>query len=122
YHAWELGKLLNRLKPMIGHGNWLPWLSSTFPNLHARRAQRCMLLATLNPNATNASQLQIESIRKLSLSYVPEKEQPKHKGDVKFERLVSFLNVVNEFNRLKQRHVSGLQRVDFEEAREELRE
>jgi hypothetical protein len=81
-----------------------------------------MLLAALNPNATKVSQLQIESVRKLSLSYLPEKERPRHKGDVKFERSVSFLNVANEYNRLKYRHVSGLQRIDFKEAREELRE
>src|SRR5438034_4594262 len=78
YHAWELGKLLNRLKPMIGHGDWLPWLKNTFPNLHERRAQRCMLIDTLNPNATSVSGLRIESVRTLSLSYVPGKERSKH--------------------------------------------
>src|SRR6266480_4262143 len=99
---------------MIGHGNWLPWLNRAFPNLHTRRAQRCMLLAALNPNATNVSQLQIESVRKLSLSYVPEKERPEHKGNIKLPRLVSFTNIVNEFNRIEYRHTSGLQLVDFD--------
>jgi hypothetical protein len=53
---------------------------------------------------------------------VPSKEQPVHEGNVKFGRSVNLENMANEYARLKQRHVEGLQLVDFDEAREQMRE
>jgi len=134
YRAWEFGRFLTRAKHELGHGLFIPWRNATFPNIHERKAQRCQELFANNPNATVLSdfsgrslkkwisRLNRDSVRKFRLGYVPDKLQPKYKGNVKFPRLVSFLNIVNEYERLRNRHITGLQMVDFEEAREETKE
>jgi hypothetical protein len=75
-----------------------------------------------NPNALHVAHLKLDSIRKYRLSLVPEKPQPNIEGDIKFPRLVSFLNIANEYSRLKERHINGLERVDFDEAKAETLE
>jgi hypothetical protein len=134
YRAWEFGRFLTRVKHELGHGVFIPWRNATFPNIHERKAQRCQELFAKNPNATVLSDLSEQSLqkwidalnhdslRKFRLGYVPDKFQPKHAGNIRFPRLVSFLNIVNEYNRLRHRHTEGLQLVDFEEAREETKE
>jgi hypothetical protein len=134
YRAWEFGRFLTRVKHELGHGLYSPWRNATFPNIHERKAQRCQELFANNPSATVLSdlsgrslkkwisRLNRDSVRKFRLGYVPDKFQPKHAGNIKFPRLVSFLNIVNEYNRLRNRHIAGLQMVDFEEAREETKE
>ena len=117
--AWQCGKCLNAIKGLVGHGNWLPWLRNNWPELTVRTAQSYMKIDHDNPNALHVAHLRFDSVRKYRLSLVPEKPQPSHEGNIKFSRLVSFLNIVNEYNRLKNRHVNGLEGVDFEEAREE---
>ena len=134
YRAWEFGRFLTRAKHELGHGLFIPWRNATFPNIHERKAQRCQELFAKNSNATVLSDfserslkkwidgLNRDSVRKFRLGYAPDKLQPKYKGNIKFRRLVSFLNIVNEYNRLRNRHIAGLQMVDFEEAREETKE
>jgi hypothetical protein len=134
YRVWHFGKFLARAKAELGHGQFTIWRAATFPNVHERKAQRCQELFAKNSKATELSDFSDRSIakwianrdensiRKFRLGYVPAKDQTEHKGNVKFGRLVSFLNIANEYARLKQRHVEGLQRVDFDEAREEMRE
>jgi hypothetical protein len=134
YRAWHFGKFLARAKAELGHGRFTIWRAATFPNVHERKAQRCQELFAKNSNATELSDLSERSIakwiadrdensvRKFRLGYVLAKKQPEHEGDVKFSRLVSLLNIANEYERLRQRHVEGLQLVDFNEAREEMRE
>jgi hypothetical protein len=134
YRAWEFGRFLTRAKHELGHGLYIPWRNATFPNIHERKAQRCQELFANNPNATVLSdfsgrslkkwisRLSRDSVRKFRLGYVPDKFQPKHAGNIRFPRLASFLNIVNEYNRLRNRHIGGLQMVDFEEAREETKE
>ena len=68
------------------------------------------------------ARLRFDTVRKYAIGFVPEKKQIKHKGNVKLEKLVSFLNIVNEYEKLKHRHTHGLQLVDFEEVREETGE
>ena len=133
YRAWEFGRFLTRAKHELGHGLYIPWRNATFPNIHERKAQRCQELFASNPNATVLSDfsdrslkkwigsLNRDSVRKFRLGYVPDKLQTKYKGNVKFPRLVSFLNIVNEYERLRNRHIEGLQMVDFDEAREETK-
>jgi hypothetical protein len=133
WHKWQCGVRLNRLKPIIGTGNWTLWVEAHLP-FDERTAQRYMKIDNDNPalrsKATEMSgtepDLQIlatlaseDTKRKHAIEFVPEKEQPEHKGNAKFGRSVSFLNIANEYARLKQRHRDGLQLVDFEEAREE---
>jgi len=134
YRAWEFGRFVTRAKHELGHGLFIHWRNATFPKIHERKAQRCQELFANNSNATVLSDLSDRSLkkwigalnpnslRKFRLGYVPDKLKPKYKGNVKFPRLVSFLNIVNEYNRLRYRHTEGLQFVDFEEAREETRE
>jgi len=117
--AWQCGKRLNAIKAIVGHGNWLPWLRHNWPELTERTAQSYMKIDHDNPNALRVAHLKFGSIRRYRLGLAPEKEQPNKGRDIKFPRLVSFLNIANEYSRLKYRHVNGLQGVDFQEAREE---
>ena len=133
YRAWELGGFLTRAKQELGHGRFRHWRNANFPRIHERKAERCQELFANNSNATVLSdlsdrslkkwirELNHDSVRKFRLGYVPDKFQPKHKGNVKFARFVSFLNIVNEYNRLRNRYMEGLEAVDFEEAREETK-
>jgi len=134
YRAWEFGRFLYTAKHELGHGQFRQWSNATFPKIHERKAQRCQELFANNPNATLLSDfsdrslkkwigaLNRDSVRKFRLGYVPGKFQPKHKGNVKFARFVSFLNIVNEYEGLWNRHMDGLETVDFEEVREETKE
>jgi hypothetical protein len=120
--AWQCGKRLNAIKAIVGHGNWLPWLENHWPELPERTAQLYMKIDRDNPNTQRVADLEFDTVRKYALGFVPEKEEPNKGRDVKFPRLVSMLNIANEYNRLKYRHVNGLQSVDFKEAREETGE
>ena len=120
--AWQCGKRLNAIKAIVGHGNWLPWLRSNWPELTVRTAQSYMKIDHDNPNALRVAHLKFDSVRKYRLALVPEKPHPDRQGNIKFRRLVSLLNIVNEYERLKFRHISGLERVDFEEAKGETME
>jgi hypothetical protein len=142
WHGWQTGIRLNGMKELIGSGNWQDWLDLNFcqrADVTIRTAQLYMKIdndnAELRDEALKTqrvapakadfqllTRLKFDTIRKYAIGFVPEKDQPEHHGNVKFPRLVSFLNIVNEFARLKQRHVEGLQLVDFNEAREETSE
>jgi hypothetical protein len=74
------------------------------------------------PDLQVLSEFQADSIRKHAITFVPEKAQRVHKNNVKFPKLVSFLNIVNEFDRIIQREKDGLQAIDWDEAREETKE
>jgi hypothetical protein len=105
--AWQLGKRLNKLKEIVGHGNWAKWREDAFPKLDDRAAQRCQALDRANPNAQKFADLSKESVRKYRFSYVPVKERPKLKGDRKFARPSHHSSIVNECNKLIQRVESG---------------
>ena len=134
YRAWRFGKYLISAKDEIGHGLFTEWRESTFPKIHERKAQRCQELFNKNPNATELSdlsesslerwikRLDADSVRKFRLGFGGDKKQIEHEGNEKFQRLVSFVNIANEFNRLRFRHTSNLQQIDFDEAVEETGE
>lgn len=126
FHAWQAGIRLNRMKALIGHGNWQEWVAANVRGISERTVRLyCKIdndnpeLRDVKPNRQRVADLKFDTIRKYAIGFVPEKEQPEHAGDAKFPRLVSFLNIANEYARLKQRHIDGLQRIDFDEAREE---
>jgi hypothetical protein len=130
FHAWQAGIRLNKMKPLVGHGNWQEWLETNFcepRGVEYRTAAMYMkidndnaeLRSLTKPNVRRVADLKFDSIRKYRLGFVPEKEQPEHAGNIRFSRLATFLNCVNEFNRIEQRYREGLQDVDFVEAREE---
>src|SRR5215469_3144074 len=129
FHAWQAGIRLNRMKALVGHGNWKDWLESEFCNPRGISYQTAVLymkidkenaeLRDADANIQRVRDLKFDTIRKYAYGFIPEKEQIIHEGNIKFPRLVSFLNIVNEYNRLKNRHVDGLEGVDFQEAKEE---
>jgi hypothetical protein len=132
FHAWQAGIRLNKIKTLVGHGNWQDWLEENFcqpRRITERTAQLYMKidndnphLRNVKPNLKRVSDLRFDTVRKYMIGFVPEKAQPEHAGNKKFPRLASFLNIANEYSRLKQRHIDGLQSVDFQEAREETKE
>jgi len=44
YRAWHFGKFLAEAKAQLGYGRFTIWRAATFPNVHERKAQRCMEL------------------------------------------------------------------------------
>lgn len=126
FHAWQAGIRLNKIKALVGRGNWLPWVAANVRGISERTVEIYLKidndnpeLRNVKPNPQRVADLKFDTIRKYAIGFVPEKEQPDHEGNIKFRRLVSFLNIVNEYALLRQRHVDGLQLVDFKEAREE---
>jgi len=74
------------------------------------------------PNFEAVKQFKFDTIRKHCFGFVPEKPQIDYPGNAKFPRLVSFANIVNEFAKIKRRHLEGLQEIDFLEVKEEAKE
>ena len=118
--AWQCGKRLNLIKESVGHGNWLTWLESKWPELGSRTAQRYMKIDSDNPNATRVSDLKFDTIRKAQLANVKKKEHPKEKGDVAFSKPENYSTVINEIARMIQRIDSGQDDVDKDELRKAL--
>lgn len=120
--AWQCGKRLIGMKKIVGHGNWLPYLKSHLPEISESTAQRYMKIARDNPNAARVQDLKFDSIRKHCLSLAPAKTRIEHPGNVKFPRLAHFGNIANEFARIKNRHLEGLEEIDFVQVREDAKE
>ncbi len=129
FHAWQAGIRLNKMKSLVGHGNWQDWLEENFckpRGVEYRTAALYMKIDNDNlelrdvkkPNVQRVADLKFDTIRKYAIGFVPEKDQPIHKGNIKFSRSINFDNVTNEFDRIEYRHVSGLQLVDFVEVKE----
>jgi hypothetical protein len=129
FHAWQAGIRLNKMKALVGHGSWRNWLQTNFCKPRAiseRTAQVYMKidadnaqLRDVQPNSQRVADLKFDTIRKYAYGLIPEKAQPSDEGNIKFPRFVSFVNIANEYNRLKYRHVSGLEDVDFHRAKED---
>jgi hypothetical protein len=129
FHAWQAGIRLNNMKRLVGYGNWQNWCEINFCKpfgVSDRTARLYMKIDTDNAhlrhlpaNRQRVADLRFDTIRKYAYTLIPEKAQPSHEDNIKFPRLVSFLNIVNEYNRLKNRHVDDLEGVDLEEARDE---
>lgn len=109
--AWKSGKALNQIKPLIGHSNWTPWLSSNWVSKKLQRsvrsAQSYMKIDADNPNALRVADLNFDTIRKYRIGFVPDKIKPPLKGNVTFPRLTCDLKFVNEWHRWKRRRDTG---------------
>ncbi|TMJ17847.1 MAG: DUF3102 domain-containing protein [Alphaproteobacteria bacterium] len=119
--AWQCGKRLNLIKESIGHGNWLTWLGSNWPQLTDRTAQVYMKIDRDNPNALHVADLKLDSIRKHRIAKVPKKPRPDEPGDQSFAKPEHHSAVINELARLFQRIDAGQQTVDEEELRRDFR-
>ena len=129
FHAWQAGIRLNKMKALIGHGSWRDWLDANFCNPRGISYQTAVLymkidkenaeLRNVDANIQRVRDLKFDTIRKYAYRFIPRKAQPNKEGDIKFPRFVSFLNITNEYNRLKYRHVNGLEGVDFQLAKKD---
>jgi hypothetical protein len=129
FHAWQAGIRLNKMKALVPHGSWQDWLEVNFCNARGISYQTAVLymkidkenaeLRDVEANLQRVRDLKFDTIRKYAYGFIPEKSKPNEEWDIKFRRPFSFGNIVNEYNRVKYRHISGLQAVDFEEIREE---
>jgi hypothetical protein len=139
WHAWQTGLRLNAMKQIVQSGDWLDWLEANFcaqyeisqstaylymkiDNDNVELRPKLQRVGNDKPDLKLLGQLKFDTVRKYAIGFVPDKDQPKHAGNVKFPRLASFVNIANEYNKLKYRHMEGLQAVDFNEAKEETRE
>lgn len=141
WHAWQVGLRLNSIKALIPRGDWGDWLELNFCNpskISVRTAQVYMKIDTDNANLRAEAKtqrvapietdfqllrkLKFDTIRKYAFGFVPEKDRPNNQRDVRLERLASLGQVLNHYDRLKYRHISGLQLVDFAFVRKETRE
>src|SRR5213080_1436977 len=108
FHAWQAGIRLNRMKALVGHGSWMDWLELNFRGSR-QTAELYMRIDKQNPhvrdlkkpNCQHVGNLNFDTVRKYAIGFVPAKDQPEHKGNVTFGRPISFLNIANEYARLK---------------------
>jgi hypothetical protein len=122
--AWKSGKALNKIKPLIGHSNWTPWLASHWASKKQHRsvrsAQTYMKIDSDNPNALRVADLKFDTIRKYCIGFVPEKVKPESKDNITFPRLMHHLKIINEINRWKRRRDVGHIEKDLEEERRDF--
>ena len=129
-NAWQCGIRLNKMKSLIGHGNWLDWLELHFCKPHKielRTAQVYMKIDNDNPklrnksNTTRVSLFKFDTIRKYKFSYVPEKDRPRLEDRHKIPRLMHHLTVVNEFCKWQRRREIGLIAANLKEERRDFK-
>jgi hypothetical protein len=111
-HAWRCGQALNKIKPLVGHGNWQGWVQMCFCEPRGVSYQTAALYMKIdrdNPNIQRVGDLKFDSIRQYAFQFIPAKERPELPGNRKIPRLTHHLTVLDEFNRLKRRHEIGLQ-------------
>jgi hypothetical protein len=68
-------------------------LTEQLPVPHESAAKATELSRT-EPDSELLNALREQTKRKHAHAFVPEKAQPKHKGNIKFPRLATFLNIV----------------------------
>jgi len=129
------------MKALIPRGDWITWLELNFcgpVKVSLRTAQLYMKIDSDNAGLRDQAKaqrvaptqsdlqllrkLKLDTIRKYADSFIPEKPDPNKGGDIKFPPHYSFLNIINEYNRLRYRHVCGLHEVNFEDVRKEAKE
>jgi hypothetical protein len=132
--GWHVGARLAEMKEIVGHGSWEKWVPLNLPGLgeavgtRLQNAKRYMRFWKDNQSPRVRQLVEDErdpfsadSKRRFMFGYVPPKDRPKLK-DPHFPRSASVQNLVNEYSRLKQRHVTGLQLVSMREAKAETGE
>lgn len=138
WHAWQAGIRLNRMKALIRRGDWIDWLDLNFcqllkisvrtaqvymkidsDNAELREKAKTQRVAPSEADFQLLTRLKSDTIRKYAYGFFLKKPEPDKDRDIKFDRFYSFVNIINEYNRVKYRHVCGLQAVDFAEIRRE---
>jgi Protein of unknown function (DUF3102) len=141
WHAWQVGIRLNKMKSLIRRGDWLDWLDLHFckplkvsvrtaqvymkidtDNIDLRDDAKTQRVAPIEADFQLLMKLKADTIRKYAFGFIPKKDEPNKHLNIRLPRPYSFDNIINEYNRVRNRHVSGLQVVDFEEIREDTAE
>lgn len=136
WHAWQVGIRLNGTKALIRRGDWVYWLELNFckplkvsirtaqvymkidsENADLREEAKTQRVAPTDADFQLLTKLKSDTIRKYAFGFVPKKHEPNKDKDIKFGRSYSFGNIINEYNRLRYRHVCGLHAVDFDGVR-----
>lgn len=122
WHAWQSGIRLNQMKPLIAAGDWEDWVELNFcgplevslrtaqtymkidkDNQALRDQVKAQRVAPAKADLQLLTKLKFDTIRKYAIGFVPEKEKPELKGNVKFKRSLDHMKVINEWNRWKYR-------------------
>jgi hypothetical protein len=138
WHALQVGIRLNSVKALIRRGEWVDWLELNFCNpleisirtaqvymkidtdhAHLREEAKTQRVAPIDADFQVLTKLRFDTIRKYAFGFIPKKERPNQHRDMRLERLATLGNLVNEYERLKYRHISGLQLLSFDKARKE---
>ena len=119
--AWLLGRVLDQLKEEIGHGKWLLWLPSNFPELGktdgtiTENASRCIRFFKENQSPSRTGPkisgtpdiYTIDSVRKFMWGYIPAKERLQLEGDEDIKPGAHHLTFVNQFSKYDRQLRSG---------------
>jgi hypothetical protein len=138
WHAWHVGIRLNAMKALIRRGDWIDWLDLNFCTplkISVRTAQVYMKIDTENSDLREEAKtqrvapteadfqlltkLKFDTIRKYAFGFIPKKHEPNKDRDIRFPPSYSFGNIINEYNRVRNRHIWGLELVDFAHIRQE---
>jgi hypothetical protein len=141
WHAWQVGIRLNSIKPLIPRGDWADWLELNFcrplrisirtaqvymkidhDNVELRDRAKAQRVAPGEPDFQLLTKLKLDTIRKYTYTFIREKPRPYKDKDIRIPRLYSFGTVVNEYYRIRTRHVCGLNEVNFADVREQTDE
>jgi hypothetical protein len=141
WHAWQAGIRLNAMKALIRRGDWIDWLDLNFCTplkISIRTAEVYMKIDAVNSDLRDQAKaqrvaptgadfqlvrkLKFDTIRKYAFGFIPKKHEPNKDRDIRFPRFVSFANIINEYHRVRNRHVWGLEPVDFALVRKETGE
>jgi len=141
WHAGQVGIRLNEMKVLIPRGDWVDWLDLNFcgplkislrtaqlymkidsDNADLREQAKMQRVAPTEADFQLLTRLEFDTIRKYAFTFIPEKHKPFKDFDIKFSRLYSFINIINEYNRIRYRHVCQVHEVDFVDVREETKE
>jgi hypothetical protein len=141
WHAWQVGIRLNSIKALILRGDWGDWLELNFckplkmsvrtaqvymkidiDNAGLRGEAKTQRVAPSDVDFQLLTKLKADTIRKYAFGFIPKKYEPNKDRDIKLPRLYSFGNIINEYNRIRYRHVCELYTVDFVRVRKDTTE
>ena len=132
FHAWQSGIRLNKIKSIVGHGNWQAWVEGNVrkpQGISDRTVRLYMKIDADNPelregkaNRQRVADLKFDTVRKYAIGFVPEKDKPELQNNATFPRLMHHLKLVNEFNRWKRRRDTGQIESNPKEERRDFKE